>query len=600
VVDKDTGKQPALQPENSATPDVFMRTRSRSGTIRPVNYRTLVQGQEKPKEHSAIVDSQSSSSSGEHAVQSFAADTPEEIAQQLAIQGQIQRDQQEQLRAQAQTIDTLKTMIQQVLERVSKKKSRHAGSTSHSKDRESSDSDSSIRFHSPHELDDKAEPPVKTDGQSKIEPENKATDSDAGHRMKRLEEQVAALKTTTIRQEAGATRPYPVEWDVVKYPSRFKVPTLNTFDGKGSAQQHIYYLQSHTGSLMGNDPVRTRLFISTLKGVAFEWFRKLPKGSITCWDDLEALFLSRFFEEEADINMHTLLLTKQKEGELVKDFIEHFRELAMKSRSGMTTETLVKTCRHNFLTPILVQMGVVECKTWKQLQEHGQTAQELVALVRAEEKNNRTPRGGGPPPRRNQDPPAKKETLAADTQQASSSRPTMGGFVDRFPVKYSFKDDKVEALFKMLIKGRQLKLPEPRKPEDVGKTDDPRYCLYHRALGHPTKSCWSLKDKLQVLVDAGALRLKTEQKTTTANMTSCIQFGQSSPTPTAVYPIQAVEMRVINSDPHRQQERGLVRMTIPGGGAMWLHPNLLNEVTPWTTASRKKSRGKTKQANVII
>src|SRR2546430_10754737 len=109
---------------------------------------------------------------------------------------------------------------------------------------------------------------------------------------------------------------------------------------------------------MGNDPVQTRLFISTLKGVAFEWFRKLPKGSITCWDDLEALFLSRFFEEVADINMHTLLLTKQKEGELVKDFIERFCELAMRSRSGMTPETLVETCRHNFLTPILVQMGL--------------------------------------------------------------------------------------------------------------------------------------------------------------------------------------------------------------------------------------------------
>src|SRR4051812_29918828 len=130
--------------------------------------------------------------------------------------------------------------------------------------------------------------------------------------MKRLEEQVAALMTTTIRQEAGATLPYPVEWDAVKYPSKFKVPSLNTFDGKGSAQQHIYYFQPLTGNLKGNDPMWTRLFISTLKGVSFEWFRKFPKGSITCWNDLEVLFLSRFFEEEADINMHTLLLTKQK------------------------------------------------------------------------------------------------------------------------------------------------------------------------------------------------------------------------------------------------------------------------------------------------
>src|SRR5436190_10019823 len=100
MVDKDTGKQPALEPENSATPGFYMHTRSRSGTIRPVNYRALEQGEEKPKEHSAIVDSQSSSSSSGHAVHSLAADTPEEMAQQLALQAQAQCDQQEQLPAQ--------------------------------------------------------------------------------------------------------------------------------------------------------------------------------------------------------------------------------------------------------------------------------------------------------------------------------------------------------------------------------------------------------------------------------------------------------------------------------------------------------------------
>src|SRR3954469_18266760 len=83
----------------------------------------------------------------------------------------------------------------------------------------------------------------------------------------------------------------------------------------------------------------------------------------------------------------------------------------MRSRSSMTPETLVETCRYNFLTPILIQMGVVECKTWKQLQKHGQTAQKLVALVKAEEKNYRTPRGGGPPPRRNQDRLSKRKPL---------------------------------------------------------------------------------------------------------------------------------------------------------------------------------------------
>src|SRR4051812_45457626 len=101
-------------------------------------------------------------------------------------------------------MDTLKTLIQQVLEIVSKKKSKHAGSTNHSKDKESSDSDSLICLHSPHEPKNRVEPHVKADNQSKIEPESKAADSDASYRMKRLEEQVASLKITTIRQEAGS------------------------------------------------------------------------------------------------------------------------------------------------------------------------------------------------------------------------------------------------------------------------------------------------------------------------------------------------------------------------------------------------------------
>src|SRR3954471_13456208 len=102
----------------------------------------------------------------------------------------------------------------------------------------------------------------------------------------------------------------------------------------------------------------------------------------------------------------------------------------------------------------------------------------------------------------------------------------------------------------MLSKGDQLKLPEPRNPEEVGKTDDPRYCLYHRGLGHPTKNYWSLKDNLQALVDAGGLRLKTEQKIGTATMTSCLQFSPSPPSPTTEFPIPAIEMRIINSDLH--------------------------------------------------
>jgi len=78
----------------------------------------------------------------------------------------------------------------------------------------------------------------------------------------------------------------------------------------------------------------------------------------------------------------------------------------------------------------------------------------------------------------------------------------------------------VVKLFKLLQKSNKLKLPEARRPEDVGKVDDPKYCLYHRMIGHPTQNCYIFKDVLQALIDAEVLKLRPEQKTVTANAVS--------------------------------------------------------------------------------
>lgn len=54
------------------------------------------------------------------------------------------------------------------------------------------------------------------------------------------------------------------------------------------------------------------LFIGTLKRVTFEWFMKLPEGSIHCWSELKKLFEAQFFEDDSGIAMTTLLATKQQ------------------------------------------------------------------------------------------------------------------------------------------------------------------------------------------------------------------------------------------------------------------------------------------------
>ena len=127
------------------------------------------------------------------------------------------------------------------------------------------------------------------------------------------------------------------------------------------------------------------LYIGTLKGITFEWFMKLLAGSITKWANLEILFLARFFEDDTEINMPTLLGTKQKKGEAIKTFVERFRNLALRCPSGMAQTTLVETCRHNLQTSLLAQMGVDECNSWRQLVSQGEQAEILVARIKAEE-----------------------------------------------------------------------------------------------------------------------------------------------------------------------------------------------------------------------
>ena len=106
-----------------------------------------------------------------------------------------------------------------------------------------------------------------------------------------------------------------------------------------------------------------KLFIDTLKGVAFDWFRSLPPSSINSWIDLETRFLSCFYEDDTKVTMDKLLSTVQKKGESVRDYIERFRNLSLMCPAGMSLPMLLQTCRYNFLDQVKIRMGAVKAHT---------------------------------------------------------------------------------------------------------------------------------------------------------------------------------------------------------------------------------------------
>jgi len=136
--------------------------------------------------------------------------------------------------------------------------------------------------------------------------------------------------------------------------------------------------------------------------------------------------------------------------------------------NGMTQSTLIETCHHNLQTFLLDQMGVAECRTWKQLVLQGEQAEEIVARVRVEKKDSklkpdksmwRTAESFSQP---------RRDTLATEVKSPSKTQTVRGGMASGQPRTnklYSFEDKHMVSLFKLLQKSNRFKLSEIRRPE---------------------------------------------------------------------------------------------------------------------------------------
>ena len=118
-------------------------------------------------------------------------------------------------------------------------------------------------------------------------------------------------------------------------------------------------------------------------------------------------------------------------------------------------------------------------------------AEKIIARVKAKEKDSK-PRPDKPmwhtPKSSSQ--PRRRDTCATEVKSLSKTQSVRGGMAPgqaRVNKLYFFKNEHVVSFFKLLQKNNKFKLLEVRRPEEVGKTNDPSYCLYHRMLGHPTR-----------------------------------------------------------------------------------------------------------------
>jgi len=62
--------------------------------------------------------------------------------------------------------------------------------------------------------------------------------------------------------------------------------------------------------------------------------------------------------------------------------------------------------------------------------------------------------------------------------------------------EYPYSEFNVQKTFHKLLKKGLIELPKSKRSEEVGRTDDPNYCEYHRIIGHPIEKCNAFRSQL--------------------------------------------------------------------------------------------------------
>ena len=95
---------------------------------------------------------------------------------------------------------------------------------------------------------------------------------------------------------------------------------------------------------------------------------------------------------------------------------------------------------------------------------------------------------------------------------------------------------------------------------------------------HPTSKCFTLKAKIQALIEAGVLTLKSEQKKVMANMVA-FKFGSfpEIKVQDGLTPIPKGEMKVNDPISEEKRSKGLVLMTLQTREIIWVHPDIISD-----------------------
>jgi len=223
--------------------------------------------------------------------------------------------------------------------------------------------------------------------------------------------------------------------------------------------------------------------------------------------------LNRFYSTQHIVSMTEVTNTIQWKDETILDYINRWRVLSLSEVSA------VEMCTQGMACDLLYVLQMSKTQTFQDLATKAHDMEVTIANRRDSSFSVTESKNDGAEFKKN----AKfstsliKETItiskASPIQISRGPNPTekrSAHFNDTFrrrptlkelqQKKYPFPYSNLLGMVDDLLEQGVIQLPEPKRPEDVKRAADLKYCHYHRMVTHPLEKCVKLRERIMRLI----------------------------------------------------------------------------------------------------
>ena len=296
-------------------------------------------------------------------------------------------------------------------------------------------------------------------------------------------------------------------------PHTFVGPKV-TFMGMEDPEAHLTAFHTQMMLVGGSDAVRCKLLMSTLTGMAMDWFISLPDGHITSFAQLSQLFREQYIANPAPPPVsYDLFDVKQYQGETLKEYINRFGAQVVKV--GTTEDPMIVyafrkgMCPGPFCESIIRSRPRTFAEIRRRVVEHIATEDEVCEKCTSVAPACPRAPSRAQPARVNEAATGRKgqERKRPDEARRPQARRRMeearGRAEGNRPLRHNFV---VELKDLIAVPNIADRLRAPAKTDKVLGPHNDAWCEFHQAFGHHINNCLALGHQCDELVKSGFLK----------------------------------------------------------------------------------------------